>query len=266
MHLRQLKKNLNYIFFISMIFIFSIFSYSFASMKSPTLISDYGIIASTGTFSGNTFLATTNGNVGIGTVTPSSKLEVVGSIKASSFTFNSSQYVNKISTDTTLSSNLDTSIPTEKAVKGYVDTYSYRRFAEYFKNTQQTSINIDTVISFDSEWFNNTNGLVSISNYSSGNIQLAAGYKYRLSASVGNSWDGYWAAFQWYVNGTGYIGQGAIAEHTPSPGNTGHMGHQAVAYVTANVATSICLKKYGSDITTTRLDRAELLVEVVGKL
>lgn len=106
---------------ITLIFTYFFTLTTFASIRSSTLISDYGIVASTATFSSTTLLATTSGNVGIGTVAPTTKLEVIGSIKISSFTFNSLQYVNKISTDTTLSSNSDTSIPTEKAIRSYID-------------------------------------------------------------------------------------------------------------------------------------------------
>ena len=57
-----------------------------------------------------------NGNVGIGTSAPGAKLNVNGNLKL--------QYgaaINEFSSDGTLSSKSDSSVPTEKAVKSYVD-------------------------------------------------------------------------------------------------------------------------------------------------
>ena len=57
------------------------------------------------------------GNVGIGETDPAAKLDVDGDL-----ILEAGVAVNEFSTDTTLSGNSDTAVPTEKAVKTYVDT------------------------------------------------------------------------------------------------------------------------------------------------
>jgi hypothetical protein len=65
------------------------------------------------------FVVTQEGNVGIGTgaTTPGAKLEVKGDLK-----LQNGVAVNNISSDGTLKSNSDLTIPTEKAIKTYADT------------------------------------------------------------------------------------------------------------------------------------------------
>jgi hypothetical protein len=62
------------------------------------------------------FIEKTTGNVGIGTVQPTAKLEVNGSFKLIH-----GAKINEISTDGTLSDNSNNAVPTEQAVKTYVD-------------------------------------------------------------------------------------------------------------------------------------------------
>ena len=62
----------------------------------------------------NTF--STSGNVGIGTTTPTAKLEVIGNLR-----LEAGATVNEFSSDGTFSSNSELAVPTERAVKTYVD-------------------------------------------------------------------------------------------------------------------------------------------------
>ncbi len=57
------------------------------------------------------------GDVGIGTNSPTEKLEVNGNLK-----LNAGAAVGEFSTDGTLADNSDTAVPKEKAVKAYADT------------------------------------------------------------------------------------------------------------------------------------------------
>ncbi|MDI3474078.1 MAG: hypothetical protein PWR30_401, partial [Candidatus Woesearchaeota archaeon] len=60
-----------------------------------------------------------NGNVGIGTTSPGAKLDVEGNLILQYGTA-----INEFSTDTALSGNSDLAVPTEKAVKTYVDAHA----------------------------------------------------------------------------------------------------------------------------------------------
>ncbi|MEH1945275.1 MAG: tail fiber domain-containing protein [Nostoc sp.] len=63
------------------------------------------------------FIASSDGNVGIGTTNPGAKLEINGDLK-----LQLGVAVNQFSSDSTLAGNSDLTIPTEKAIKTYVDT------------------------------------------------------------------------------------------------------------------------------------------------
>ena len=67
--------------------------------------------------SGNAIMNSNTGGVGIGEDKPEAKLDVDGDLKLELGTA-----INNFSTDGTLSGNSDTAVPTEKAVKTYVDT------------------------------------------------------------------------------------------------------------------------------------------------
>lgn len=64
------------------------------------------------------FIESSTGDVGIGTTSPGAKLEINGNLK-----LQSGVAVNEFSTDGNLSGNSDLAIPTEKAVKTYLQAY-----------------------------------------------------------------------------------------------------------------------------------------------
>lgn len=77
----------------------------------------FGYLGSDNFKSANNFIVDLSTNYfGIGTTTPSAKLDVNGNIKALNGTS-----INEFSTDGTLADNSDDAVPTEKAVKTYVD-------------------------------------------------------------------------------------------------------------------------------------------------
>lgn len=68
-----------------------------------------------------------DGKVGIGTVAPSAKLHVLGDIK-----LQNGATVNEFSTDGTLGDDSDTAVPTEKAVRTYVNAVTGTFFRDVF--------------------------------------------------------------------------------------------------------------------------------------
>lgn len=83
-----------------------------------------------------------NGNIGINDTTPSCQLEVNGIIKSTGLIINAGQEIDEFSTDGTLAGNSDTAIPTEKAVKTYVDdTTSLSVPIQYFADQLETPVN-----------------------------------------------------------------------------------------------------------------------------
>ena len=57
-----------------------------------------------------------NGNIGIGTTAPEALLDVAGDFK-----LQQGATINEISADSTMAGNSDGAVPTERAIKGYVD-------------------------------------------------------------------------------------------------------------------------------------------------
>ena len=64
---------------------------------------------------------TVESQVGIGTATPTQKLEVVGTVKATAFQLQQGTAINEFSSDGKLADNSDAAVPTERAVKEYID-------------------------------------------------------------------------------------------------------------------------------------------------
>ena len=84
-------------------------SYSFAAVTGDTIISSFDdITAADGTSGAGTFIYATSTSPG--------NFEVTGAQ-----TFSTGASVNEFSTDGTLADNSDTAVPTEQAVKTYVD-------------------------------------------------------------------------------------------------------------------------------------------------
>lgn len=93
-----------------------------------------------------------NGNVGINDTTPSYQLDVNGVIQSTGLIVNAGQEINEFSTDGTLAGDSDTAIPTEQAVKTYVDNaspsstdYQYQFFADQFETPNNSSWTVNAL-------------------------------------------------------------------------------------------------------------------------
>src|SRR5262249_5368030 len=64
---------------------------------------------------------TVESQVGIGTATPTQKLEAVGTVKATACQLQQGTAINEFSSDGKLADNSDAAVPTERAVKEYID-------------------------------------------------------------------------------------------------------------------------------------------------
>ena len=99
-----------------------------------------------------------NGNVGIGTTEPEALLDVAGDFK-----LQQGATINEISADSTMADNSDGAVPTERAIKGYVDN----QINAIVENDPQVGSNTTDYLS---KW--DGNALVQGSIYDNGKIGI----------------------------------------------------------------------------------------------
>src|SRR5210317_1701638 len=85
-----------------------------------------------------------NGNVGIGSTTPTEKLDVIGTAKVDGLKFGSGTAVTSVDTDLSSVSASDDTLASAKAIKSYVDTQATAQDLDFAGDTGSGSIDLDS--------------------------------------------------------------------------------------------------------------------------